>query len=634
MIYRTLLLSIFTATAWAQIEVSLPDLRADPGEPLQIALTLGDTGETGIRSFSITLVYDESVLTVTDVSLTGTVVEGWSLAANFQPGVLTLSGAGATNLAGPGTLIRIMGRAGAAGVSALTLEHLVFNEGLPQVLPHNGVLTVTGAGQGSLLVRIGEKAVDPGATFELDVSLSGSGSNLPIYSFEARLVFNPAIVSFEDVSLEGGIFSYWSLAMNNTKDGVISLSAAGVQGVQGQGLVFRLQGSALKEGLSNISFETFAFNEGEPAVVTRPGKVLVDLHVASPIAALGSASPMMGQAFSLPLSLSNLAGTEIRALSLEIFYDPDRCRILTYKAEGTLSDRWVFAFNASTPGHIALSAASSTPLTEDGVFLVLEGVALAAGNAVLTMDHLQFNEGNPIGEVQNGEVIIEEYSPPEVLIRHPESDLVVMPGETVQLEGQADALPEQYPLQYNWSFDGAAEDRYELIPGAIFFEEPGSYRITFRVADRFGRESVETRTITVRSCPTPSLPASIPQGLMYPEIQARFNCDEHRLSWFWRTATMDAFGHNINPCVLPDFLDVSEDVEFVVLENGTEVFSVSTRVLVSRNQRFNDFDEDGFNTIADILSAAAIWRGEGEDADGDRLVTILDLLYIHAEEVH
>lgn len=81
----------------------------------------------------------------------------------------------------------------------------------------------------------------------------------------------------------------------------------------------------------------------------------------------------------------------------------------------------------------------------------------------------------------------------------PSGDQTVTAGESVDFRGRVSSG--DAPFFYSWDFDGAAPNSDQRDPGSVVFEEPGTYRVAYRVTDADGDVSETFVTITVTAKP-------------------------------------------------------------------------------------------------------------------------------------
>jgi hypothetical protein len=136
------------------LTVSIPDVTSPYDQQVVIPLQITDTSNQGVVSFEAFIDYDGDLLTPISADLTGTLAAvDWSIQTNIEEGgqIDTYKIAMATDdevLVGAGDLVNITFQVANVRVpssSALTLSHVLINDGTPDNLKTNGSLTVTGA---------------------------------------------------------------------------------------------------------------------------------------------------------------------------------------------------------------------------------------------------------------------------------------------------------------------------------------------------------------------------------------------------------------------------------------------------------------------------------------------------------
>lgn len=94
--------------------------------------------------------------------------------------------------------------------------------------------------------------------------------------FDARIQFDPAVVTFQGCSLTGTIFSSSNVFCNlfPTPD-TIAINVNGISAAAGAGSILRLSFQVIgTQGQSSpLNFVSFMFNEGDPASVTNNGSI-------------------------------------------------------------------------------------------------------------------------------------------------------------------------------------------------------------------------------------------------------------------------------------------------------------------------------------------------------------------------
>ncbi len=147
--------------------------------------------------------------------------------------------------------------------------------------------------------------------------------------------------------------------------------------------------------------------------------------------------------------------------------------------------------------------------------------------------------------------------PPTGSITSPSSDVTIAPGGTVNFAASA-SDPNGDPLSYRWTFGSGSgvPDYLVLNPGAVQFNVPGTYTVTFNATDPGGLSipTPPTRTVNVVA---PGSSTVIPQtnwSLKYVDSQET-QCDSEpataafdgNTSTFWHTAWCNQINNSPPP---------------------------------------------------------------------------------------
>lgn len=145
-VFTAFFLSLFISmSAFASVDVSLPDSSASSGSTVDIPVLVSDLTGEAIYAFGIKLEFDNSVLEAIDVQIAGTLIEPWgSPTVGIQDGSIHIAGAGSIPLVGSGILLIVTFEVkGSAGLgTVIHFKELLFNEGTPSATGQDGHFTV------------------------------------------------------------------------------------------------------------------------------------------------------------------------------------------------------------------------------------------------------------------------------------------------------------------------------------------------------------------------------------------------------------------------------------------------------------------------------------------------------------
>ena len=130
------------------VDVLLPDTLAAAGAGLSLPVRVSDLSGLGVRSLDFTLLYEDSILSLSGAAAEGALISVWERAPEVWTGsgMIRVSASGEADLQGGGVLLRLTGstrpalRPGAS--SELEITSFTFNEGDPSVRLSGGRLTI------------------------------------------------------------------------------------------------------------------------------------------------------------------------------------------------------------------------------------------------------------------------------------------------------------------------------------------------------------------------------------------------------------------------------------------------------------------------------------------------------------
>ena len=247
-------------TASAQVNVSLPMIQGEVGEEVTINVVVGDLSGQGVLAYDLTLVYDESIVEITDYEDSGTLSAGKSVVLNpNKTDTVRVVAASATEFSGSGTLITLIGTIRAEGSTDLDVTRFVFNDGDPAATTTDGRLTTANQSPSAAnvaattaedtAVQLTLSGSDPegvGLTFAIESQPSNGslGAITVIDATSARVTYTP------DANFSGSdSFTYSVGDGTSTADGTVTLTITAVNDAPGAvGIVSPDEGSVLTVG--------------------------------------------------------------------------------------------------------------------------------------------------------------------------------------------------------------------------------------------------------------------------------------------------------------------------------------------------------------------------------------------------
>ncbi len=134
--------------------------------------------------------------------------------------------------------------------------------------------------------------------------------------------------------------------------------------------------------------------------------------------ALGSDTISLGQAFELPVSVSELTATDdIISYQFDIAFDPLVLDYTGYSLSGTLAEGGSVELNNAVPGSLSVGYMNTSSIVGEGEILLLQFNALALDTTVLEISSAYLNS-SPVQNLTQGTVIVTEVAPPTAAITY------------------------------------------------------------------------------------------------------------------------------------------------------------------------------------------------------------------------
>lgn len=102
-----------------------------------------------------------------------------------------------------------------------------------------------------------------------------------IYAFLFTVSYDATVFEITGVESAGNIAEDFALILNSTVPGVATISGAHFEPLQGSGTLFRILGRFKSNGTTDIVFNSFIFNEGNPIAATSNGKISNTVQISN-----------------------------------------------------------------------------------------------------------------------------------------------------------------------------------------------------------------------------------------------------------------------------------------------------------------------------------------------------------------
>jgi hypothetical protein len=373
------------------VQLRIPDLSGTVGVNTDVPVYI-DNSVTGLNILAcqFQISFNSNLLSFVSVEVAGTMIQTWGTpSANVSPaGYLNIAGAGASVLAGSGTLFIIRFQCNAAGYSALNFNggatNNYFNEGTPASVYDNGSLNVGPA---------------PYITVSPNTALLSVGET-------------------QQFTVSGGTAPYtWSV----TNPAVATINASGLL-------------TATSAGFTKVTVQD---NGG---IIDQTDN---DIEIRAMMLTLPVTSAWQGSMVEIPITTTALTGLGITGGNIKITFNQNILTPVGYNSTGTLLSGYSnILLNTSVPGSVTVAFAGTTALTGSGVLLYLQYnvSAINTGYSSLTFNEALFNE-SLMAKTVNGSFTTINFSTISIT---PNTATLVY-GETQQFNASGGVAP------YTWN---------------------------------------------------------------------------------------------------------------------------------------------------------------------------------------
>lgn len=220
--------------------------------------------------------------------------------------------------------------------------------------------------------------------------LTGEG----VISYEFTISYDESVVNLTGASVDGTLSEGANPIVNTSTAGEIRVSYAQTSALSGSGTLINLNASFEGSGTSNLTFDQFMFNEGEPGVTLSNGSITVAERAIS--APIGFTAFVGQESVLIPITVDELTSADgVISFEFNVTYDPDVLDITGASTSGTLSDAFSVQTSDISDSEIRIAAAGAEAIEGEGTLLHLVATPVAGGSSDLELSNIRFNEGTP-----------------------------------------------------------------------------------------------------------------------------------------------------------------------------------------------------------------------------------------------
>ncbi len=382
------------------VHVDLPDdAVGEPGTSVTIPIVVDNVTGKKIFGYRAVIEFDKNVLKATGATSIGTLsqVFGKPIVSTVAEGKISVGGVGTVPLSGSGVLVnlhfKVVGQAG--DWTALTFDKFEFNLGRPPATTDDGKFTVKSLGVPDITVNptshdYGTVTVGSSSSKTFEVSNEGTA---PL-GVAVTMIVGPDADQFSVAS--GG--APFGLLPGSTHDVVVNFSPT-------------------SPGLKNAALQIVSNDPDEnPVIIPLSGKTITlpTVRVDLP----DDASGLPGTSVTIPITVSDLTGLNIRAYGGVISFDETVLRATGASSAGTLSQPLgPPRFVKLDDDLIAIGAIGATPLSGSGTLVNLHFDVVGQPGDVSPLVFVKFlfdTTGVPVAVTDDGKFTV--LGPPDIAV--------------------------------------------------------------------------------------------------------------------------------------------------------------------------------------------------------------------------
>ena len=389
-------------TAAAKLLTSIPDGMGAPGTTVDIPVEVGNTTGMGITSVSLTVTYDNSLLTATGASTTGTIAESWGTPTySVTPGQIIINMSSGTSLTGAGKLLNISfninSSASCGSATAITLANVALNAGAIPANLQNGVFTIAKYGDVSLNCQV----TPYDASLVLQYSV-GMITLTPLQLILAEVSDNGSVTPYDAaLILQYSVGIIIKFPCEEPDKGLLASSALDAK---------QAPPASLTANIPKDTTEKPEKSDNRKIAVQKASSVPV--AVSLPKDATGEP----GNIITIPINISDVTGKGIISFWLKVAYDNSLLTATGASTTGAIAESWGAPTYFVTPGQISIGIASAMPLVGSGTLLYINfrvsNTAAVDSKSNIKLNLVELNERTIHVTSKNGSFTVTGNHPP------------------------------------------------------------------------------------------------------------------------------------------------------------------------------------------------------------------------------
>ena len=394
-LFAALLIIGVPTAGYAQINVSTPEtIGGEVGETAVLPISVTDLTGKDITSFEFKVSYDASIVEITGYETESTLSSAMNTVDfNTQAdGSVSCAGYGSTALEGKGVLINLNVKYKKGGLTIANISDFYLNDANYSVNP----VAVT---VGAVDIVLAEVGGDVGDEVTLDVAVDDL-TGKEILSYEYTLKYDESIVNIKSMEVAGTLTDELETSFIDL-EGQAKGAAFSDTYMSGEGVLFTLTVDLVGQGTSEISFDSFLFNEGTPANTSNKSTAKVGLiDVVLPTTEI-----KLNDTTLIPITIEDVSSNNVTAFEFQFNYVANNIEVIDVVKENSLSASWI-VHNTINDGVCIVGGFHNEKLEAGTELVFLKVAGKLAGETKLSWTEFIFNEGTPGENLVDGTLTV------------------------------------------------------------------------------------------------------------------------------------------------------------------------------------------------------------------------------------
>jgi len=444
------------------VATTLPDTSQQQGFNVTVPIVIGDVSGLGLNSANISIQFDHTVVQAIYASTSGTIAEFWGEPTfDITTDHINLQLTGATPLTGSGVLVNLEFKVIGAEETQTALHFSEVNYNNGEILAETYDGSITALAPPEIAIALPDTAQEKGLSIAIPIYVSET-TGLNVTSAQFQLLYDTSILDIKTANTTNTIAYTWTdIQLTKLGDG-LQLTMAGDSPLEGSGDFIFLNFDVIGETgqITTLTFSNVIFNDGIPVAVPQNGS-FTTLTPPEVLVSIPDTSAEQRSTIKIPISIGDITGLNVTAINMRLSFNGAVLDAVGAQSDGTMSFSWTELNFVDDENEIQLSLSGTEPLSGSGTLIFVEFNVVGNANETtpIEISHIQFNNGNPAGVVNNGTFTV---LPAQIAVVLP--DTSGLSGTTISIPVRVEDLTGLNVLSINMmiSYDPQVLDAFSI----------------------------------------------------------------------------------------------------------------------------------------------------------------------------